>query len=279
MPHSANVAPDASSRADGPLPREDDASDPDLFEAPSIWREDVVRSLALVGDERFAGASTSVAMPQLVEELASLLADVRPGAVVDIGVGLGPASAWLRGRTGHAVFPVDPSAAGCGAAARLFGVPSARAVASALPIATASCEAAILNGIVSLLDDATAAFDEAVRVTRSNGLVAVADLVAAGHETVVTAGNVFRTGEELAASLERIGCEVIHAACCEIGVGRWAPVQQRVHDEIDRRFAGRPGHAAWRRDADELRDLTERRAIAAASLIARCPDRGAPNHG
>ena len=277
MPYVANAPSNAATpatttpTATAPPPA-DEPSAPDLFDLPSIWREDVVRSLALVGEERCAGASTSVAMPQLVAELVSLLSEADRGIVVDIGGGLGPLSAWLRAHTPHAVFPVEPSAASCGAAGRLFGVPSARAVASALPIATDSCQAAILNGIVSLLEDATVAIDEAARVTRPGGLIAVADLVAAGHETLSTGSNVFRTGEELAASLERTGCEVIHAACCEIGIGRWAPVQQRVHDEIERRFAGRPGHAAWRRDADELETLVERGAIAGASLIARRPD-------
>ncbi|HSJ90821.1 MAG TPA: methyltransferase domain-containing protein [Ilumatobacter sp.] len=256
MPHIATTTPESSS---------------DLFDMPSIWREDVVLSLTLSGEERCAGASTSVAMPQLVAELVSLLDEMEADTVVDIGGGLGPLSAWLRSHTRHAVFPIEPSGASCRAARRLFGVSSARAVASALPIASASCGAAILNGVVSLLDDATVAIDEATRVTRPGGLVAIADLVAAGQGTIATDSNTFRTGEELAESLERIGCEVIHVACCEIGIGRWAPVQQRVHDEIDRRFAGRPGHAAWRRDDDELRSLAERGAIAGASLIARCP--------
>jgi hypothetical protein len=81
VPHTATSAPESSA---------------DLFDVPSIWREDVVLSLTLSGEERCAGASTSVAMPQLVAGLVSLLDEMEADTVVDIGGGLGPLSAWLR---------------------------------------------------------------------------------------------------------------------------------------------------------------------------------------
>ena len=194
--------------------------------------ERVVVELGLDGEQRCAGASTSAAMPQLVDHLSDVLGTVAPGTGLDIGGGLGPLSSWLAQRTHHRVVPVDPSEASCRGARRLFGLASVRAGASTLPFATASCSVTLLNGVVSLLDDLGSAVAEAARTTRPDGIVAVADLTANGEHRVTSENNTFWLADDVVAALERAGCVVDYVACGEPGIGDWASVQQEVDDEI-----------------------------------------------
>lgn len=253
-----------------------DSATADLFEDPSEWRTNVVVALGLDGEDRCAGASTSVAMPQLVDHLSDVLGTTVPGTGLDIGGGLGPLSAWLALRTRHRLVPVDPSEASCRGAWQLFGLPGVRAGASTLPVATGSCSVTVLNGVVSLLDDVVAAVDEAVRTTRPDGIVAVADLTANGDQPVTSENNTFWAPGDVLAALERAGCVVDFVACSEPGIGEWAPVQQTVDDEISRRYSGAPGFEQWRRDGSRLRALIDAGTIGATSIIARrttTPDR------
>ena len=70
-----------------------DRATTELFDDPSEWRTNVIDALGLEGEDRFAGASTSTAMPQLVDHLPDVLGTTAPGAGLDIGGGLGPLSA------------------------------------------------------------------------------------------------------------------------------------------------------------------------------------------
>lgn len=244
-----------------------DASE--LFGDPSVWREAAIDSLGLVGEDRCAGASTSPAMPKLIDGLAERLAQLPDGPAADIGGGLGPASWWLSRRTRHRFVSVDPSATSCAAAQRLFGVTAVRASSSALPFATGSLAATLLNGVVSLLDELAISVGEAVRITEPGGLVAVADLTANGGQRFTSATNTFWSDEDLAAALVGAGCSVDYIACCEPGIGRWAEIQSIVQDEITDRHAGERGFDEWARDADELSSLVAAGRVAATCVIAR----------
>jgi SAM-dependent methyltransferase len=240
-----------------------------LFERPSEWRTDVIVALGLEGEQRCAGASTSSAMPQLIDHLLDALGTIAPGPGLDIGGGLGPLSAWLTQRTLHRVVPVDPSDASCRGARTLFGLASVRADASALPVATASCSVTVLNGVVSLLDDLDAAVSEAARTTRPGGIVAVADLTANGGQRVTSENNRFWVAGDIAAALERAGCVVDFVACSDPGNGAWAPVQRTVDGEIAERYSDAPGFEQWRRDGTRLGAMIDAGTIGATSIIAR----------
>ena len=243
-----------------------------LFEDPSEWRTNVVLELGLDGDDRRAGASTSAAMPQLVDHLREVLVTVPIGTGLDVGGGLGPLSSWINEATPHRMVPVDPSAAAASGARTLFGLDSVRADASALPFATSSCSVTILNGVISLLDDLGPALTEACRVTRPGGIVAVADLTSSGDRRVTSENNVFWSPASVAAQLEAAGCVVDHLACAEPGVGDWAPIQRTVDDGIRRRYREAPGFDEWQADGARLRDLIDDGTISATSIIVRCPD-------
>ena len=248
----------------------------ELFEDPSDWRTNAVLAMGLDGEQRCAGASTSAAMPQLVDHLCDVLATTAPGTGLDIGGGLGPLSSWLMQRTQHRVVPVDPSSASCRGAQRLFGIASVMAGASTLPFATASCSVTVLNGVISLLDDLGSAVAEAARTTRPGGIVAVADLTANGDRRVTTANNTFWVADDVVAALERAGCTVDYVACAEPGIGDWASAQQAVDDEIRRRYAEAAGFEQWREDGARLGALIDAGTIGATSIIAHrtaTPDR------
>lgn len=246
-----------------------DIATSELFDDPLWWRQAVVGLLGLEGEERCAGASTSIAMPQLIEGFAERLSNEPVGVALDVGGGLGPASAWLGERTGHRFMSLDLSPAACGGARRLFGVPSGQAVSSQLPIAAASCSAVLLNGVASLLDDLAPTVIEAARVTRHGGLIAVADLTAAGDERVTTDTNTFWTTEELEAHLIEVGCHIVYIACCETHIGRWAHVQAIVRDEIATRYADQTGFDEWQRDNERLDSLISDGNVAGTTIIAR----------
>jgi SAM-dependent methyltransferase len=273
---STNVERDVSERSarDGLDVRDVDVAEPaggELFDDPSAWREEVINRLGLAGEDRGAGASTSPAMPRLIEDFADRLTHEPTGSAADVGGGLGPASWWLARRTGHRFVTVDASASACAGAQRLFGVPAVQAQSSTLPFASGSCGATLLNGIVSLLDELAASVREAVRITRPGGLLAVADLTAAGGRRVTTGTNTFWTDDDLTVALRDAGCAVDYLACCEPGVGRWAAVQSMVHDEIIDRRAGEPGFDEWRRDGEEISSLVAAGRVAATCIVARVP--------
>ena len=244
---------------------------PELFDDPSAWREQAIVALGLDGEDRCAGASTSPAMPKLIEELAERLDRLPVGPAADVGGGLGPASWWLTRRTRHRFVTIDASASSCAGARRLFGVAALRARSAALPVAPRSCSATLLNGVVSLLDDLQASVAEAMRITRPGGLVAVADLTAAGDQRVITASNTFWTADDLVAALLAGGADVDYYACCEPGIGRWAEVQSIVHDEIADRHAGERGFADWRDDDEQIAALIAEGRVAATCMIAEVP--------
>ena len=128
---------------------------------------------------------------------------------------------------------------------------------------------AVLNGVISLLDDLRSAVTEAVRATRPGGIVTIADLTANGDRRVTSANNTFWTADEVAAALEQAGCTVEYVACAEAGIGEWAPVQQAVDDEIRRRFSDAPAFEQWRDDGARLGALIDAGTIGVTSIIAR----------
>lgn len=246
-----------------------DTSTSELFGDPLRWRQVVVGLLGLEGEERCAGASTSIAMPQLIDGFAERLSNEPAGMALDVGGGLGPASSWLEERTGHRFTTLDCSSEACSGARRLFGVPSGQAMSCDLPIAAASCSAVLLNGIASLLDDLVPTIREAARVTRPGGLIAIADLTATGDQRVTTHTNTFWTTEELWAHLTEAGCHITYIACCETHVGRWVDVQALVRDEIATRYADQTGFDEWQRDNERLDSVIRDGNVAGTTIIAR----------
>ncbi len=99
-------------------------------------------------------------------------ADVRGGAVLDVGCGPGALSAELLQR-GAAVHAVDPSPSFVAAAReRMPEVEVVEAAAEALPFADGAFDAALAQLVVHFMRDPAAGVAEMARVTRAGGTIA-----------------------------------------------------------------------------------------------------------
>ena len=263
-------APPADADADSDADDEDD-----VFDEPSRWRLAAVRSLGLVGDDRIAGVVTGAAYPDALTPIVEHLDEV-PGAVCDVGAGLGGASQWIatrRAGAGRGVIAVEPESASVEAASELFpGLAVVQGAATALPIGAGRCGAATLLGVVSLVDDLDVVLAEIARVLAPGGILGVTDLCTAGEDRLAPPGspNVFRSGELLIATLAAYGIHAVDRwrAPADLATA-WDDVSGAVDDEITRRFAAEPAYDAWRDDRRRLHEQITAGTLVVETIVAR----------
>jgi hypothetical protein len=126
-------------------------------------------------------------------------------SAVDIGAGLGGPAAWLVDRYSAALVGAEPAVRAASAAVELFAVPTVCAVADRLPFRTRCFDAALLLGVVSVVDDAPAVLAEARRVA---GSIGVMDYCSTGDDAVLAGGSNFVTAAALVAEVEAAGWQV-----------------------------------------------------------------------
>jgi SAM-dependent methyltransferase len=274
-PPAAGARGDEVSRTAGSHRSQADGSQPDadvveLFEEPARWRADVIRRLHLAGDELVEAATPSPAFPQLLWFVSRAVGSAPPGPVVDVGAGLGGLAHALRASTGRDAVALEPSAASCDEARRLFPeLPTARAAAAALPLAGGSVACAVLCGVVSLLDDADAVFRDVARCVRPDGRVVVLDLVPSTAQDVRAGPNRFRAVETLESELEAAGFIVEDRAVASVEAGRWGDVADQVNREIIRRYRGDAGFGAWLDDHRHVARVLASGRVLMAGVAAR----------
>jgi len=249
-------------------------ADSEIFDEPSRWRAQAARALGLDGDDLLAAVSPGAACPMVLRSLvASINATGRPRIIVDLGSGAGGISEWLRRHTGASVTAVEPAAGARQAAATLFPALSVRAgTAEDTGLTDRVADAAVLCGVLSLIDEAEPVFAEVERILRPGGSLAVADLFSAGREPLTSRPNVFRSVEQVTAALSARGWSIVGVGCGTPEPGTtWAAAAARVDEWIRSHCAARPAFAAWAADQDHLTRHMVEGDLIAACVVASSP--------
>jgi SAM-dependent methyltransferase len=265
-----------------------DATDLDrLFDAPSRWRAQAARSLGLSDEQLLAGVSPGASCPAVLQSVLAGLRRTEPflsdaevcadesaprlDLVIDIGAGVGGISEWFRRRTGGAVVAVEPSEGAREAATLLF--PALRVQAGSAEftgLATGVADAALLIGMISLIDGAVEVFREARRIVRRGGAIAVADMFSANSTSLRSGPNIFRGVEEVMTMLAVLGWTIV-----EVSVGTtasdptWAAAGALVDDWIRAHRNDHPAFPAWDADQAHLRRHIDKGDLVAGCVVAR----------
>lgn len=120
------------------------------------------------------GSGSPAALDWLIEAM-----DLAPGArLLDCGAGVGGPAAYAARSCAVSPVLVEPEAAACRAAKKLFGHPVVCADGSRLPLADASCDAAWCLGVLCTTPDQVALLTELRRTVRLGGPVGLLAFVA-----------------------------------------------------------------------------------------------------
>jgi SAM-dependent methyltransferase len=255
-----------------------DASTLELFDEPALWRARAATRLGYAGLDLAAAVAPGAGFPSVLTALAAHLELEPSDMLVDVGAGLGGASAWLAFLTGAQVVAVEPADGSREAAEQLF--PQLLVVdgrADELPVGDGVAAAVTAIGVCSLLDDLDGLLDEALRVLRPGGRLGIADLFLVEGPGCEIGPNTFRSVPELSDELIRRGFVVVDVGCGNPEpAATWASVQQVVDAEIDRVHGNDPPYAAWKADQEHLQTLVDAGAVMSGCVVARL---GAPIAG
>ena len=223
------------------------------FGAVAGWTADALenrdRTSVLAGACR--GSGSPAALAWLAESLR-----LEPGmTLLDVGAGLGGASAWAAEHYAIRPIGIDPMVEASRGVARLFGQPAVTATAASLPLRSASVTAAWMLGVLDTLDDPDRALAELRRVLDDTGRVGILAYVASA--TVSTKetpdGNHFQPTGALETALEQAGFVVVDRVEGAQLPGPpldWQLRQDRLQSELDRLHDGDP---RWILAADQER--------------------------
>jgi SAM-dependent methyltransferase len=183
--------------------------------------------------------------------------------LLDVACGTGIVTALLS--SGRAVVGVDRSVGMLSVAATRLGGRVLRGDATRLPVASASVDAVLMVWLLHLLDDATAALEEAVRVVKPGGRVITTVDKGAAYFAVpsdlASATSPWRDGGEATDAFERVAESLARHGLRPVGEGafpgigqgrsprRWreavragrVPWARSDPDGVDRALAGLPG--------------------------------------
>ena len=244
-----------------------------LFDRPARWRADAATSLGLRGPALAAALSPGPAYPAVLRTIrAAFPDDVQ--LIVDVGAGLGGASAWLAASTDAAVVAVEPAAGSRAAARRSF--PNLTVIDGAVdhvPLPDGCADVVTALNVTSLVDDLGPLLGEADRLLRPGGVLGIADLFAPGDDIVAAGPNTFRTQPALLQDLAAAGF-----TATEIAIGppvphpRWQRVATAVDVQMSALHAGARDRAElrrWRQDQRHLRRAVHDHALVGGCVVAR----------
>lgn len=167
---------------------------------------DVVAAAAgLEVDLRIAAACRGSGNPAALAWLAEGLR-LRPGdLVVDLGGGLGGPAAWIERHYGCTVVAAEPAEGPALGARALFGLSTVRSSAARQPIRGGAAVAALVLGVLSVIDDPVAALVEAGRIA---GRIGILEWCSTEATEVRAGGSCFPTPGELERAVRDAGLAV-----------------------------------------------------------------------
>jgi SAM-dependent methyltransferase len=215
------------------------------------------------------GSGSPAALDWLLDQMHLVVDD----ALLDCGAGVGgPAAYAARSRSVRPVL-VEPEAGGCRAARRLFGYPTLRADASALPFTDASFDAAWSLGVLCTTPDQIGLLDELRRIVRPTGRIGLLTFVA--HRDLSNdqvEENYFPTSSGLSDLITRSSLSVEQSLSASELPAIPATWNDRI-EIIEKALAVRHGHTqAWQlaeRQSSAIAKLLDSEAVTAELLVLR----------
>lgn len=247
--------------------------DDELFELPAAWRAEAIAE-SVPPEFRPAAASGAPLLPQALEMIRRAVDHSPPGAVLDVGGGLGGLARAIAEVTARTAITVEPAGHSARSAQRLFPrQPVCRGDGARLPFATGSIAAATVVGVLSLIDVPDDLVRELAHAVRAGGGVVVIDLVSSTGVSLPSGPNQFHSIE----ALERVTSpwfDVVERAVGAPTVGWWSELRDAVEQAVIRRLttdaAGNDAALqAWMDDRRHLADHIDGDDVVAAALHLR----------
>jgi SAM-dependent methyltransferase len=241
------------------------------FDTVALWTADV--ALALGPGHHLPAGCRGSGTPAALDWLLENLSLMRGESVLDCGAGVGGPAAYLSQNSGARPILVDPAAGACRAARRLFGLPSVRADAGALPFAQGRFGAAWCLGVLCTTDQQSAILKEAQRVLDRSGRLGLLVYVARDRDLgPQPEGNHFPRVGHLLELIEEAG--FVSSAAAWLSDMPSAPAWwQDREDEVEAELRRAHGHtAAWRtsqKQSARLSDLITSGDVAGRLLVVR----------
>lgn len=241
------------------------------FDTVAAWTAEVARDLG--PDYYLPAACRGSGSPAALEWFIEHLGIDTDTTLLDSGAGVGGPAAFAAKRTGVRPVLVEPEPGACRAIAELFGLPVARGDAAALPVASASADAAWSLGVLCTMDDQVGMLRELRRVTRAPGRIGLLVYVARHRELPdQPAGNNFPTTDGLLRLIAGAGLRVEAWASTPALPGPpadWQERADRVEQELRRRYAGNPDFDVADRQSSLIAELLGNGDLGAELLLAR----------
>jgi SAM-dependent methyltransferase len=216
----------------------------DEFDTVAEWTAEAARELG--PDHYIPAGCRGSGSPDALAWLVDTLAIAATDRMLDCGAGVGGPAAFAQQRSGVRPVLLDPERGACRAAVRLFGLPTVRADASALPFGVETFDAAWCIAVLCTTSDQLGLLTELRRVLMPTGRLGM--LVYTAAETEVPGqpeGNHFPTEEELCALLAQAGFAIEArrpTSEFEAAPPEWTRAAEQVEAELERRHGDDP---AW----------------------------------
>ncbi len=193
--------------------------------------------------------------------------------LVDIGAGVGGPAAYATERNGVRPMLFEPAAGACRAARRLFGLPTVRADATALPMIDSGTRALWCLGVVCTTAAQTTLLRELRRVLAADGRAGLLVFVATHPDPDgAPDANVFPTLAGLHDQLARAGLTVLdEIAQSELATepDEWLARADAVQAEVERRHGHDPAWSAAEAESAAVGRLIADGTVGGHLLVVR----------